>query len=340
MEEQIKTVEELLRIRESRGLRVPVTFRILFSLYGVISALTSPMPSTTRLIVLCITTPFIVTNAYFLVLLRNATVKRVRLVGITGVVLDTITIFWYPFFIYYTFYNSSHEMNNPLGAVKANAQIWHRAINRIRDSLRKSAEGGRVNDRTERILDTLEQTSRGTLEATERIGATLKTLRSFARLDEAEFKLVDIHEALDSTLALIPPETVGNARVLKQYGDLPGIRAYARRLNQVFMTLLTNAFKAIEGDGTVTITTKSEEKEVTIHINDTGEGISAEEKERIFDIRLEAGESRVEAGFGMAACHSIVKQHRGQILVESSSGKGTTYTIVFPILSLSETDNI
>jgi len=78
-----------------------------------------------------------------------------------------------------------------------------------------------VDDRIEEILDALERNSRGTLEATERMGSTLETLRSFARLDEAEFKQVDVHEALDSTLALISPKTVGDAEVLRQYGDLP-----------------------------------------------------------------------------------------------------------------------
>ena len=96
------------------------------------------------------------------------------------------------------------------------------------------------------------------------------------------------------------------------------------------MTLLTNAFKATEGEGTITITTEKGEEEISIRIADTGSGIAADQLDRIFDIRLEAGESRVRAGFGMAACYSIVNQHRGQIHVESSLGKGTTFTILLP----------
>ena len=467
VDDQISTAEELLRIREARGLRVPVVVRILFGLYGVISIFTAPIPPGSRLIILSISIPLIAANVYFLALLRQ--VKRVGLVGITGVVLDAVFVLVYPFLMYhildqpslplavvskvpamlgicfifivieslalrpvYTtiitgatliahlslivlsiqrpdvnwssdptaalngpgvslwwipnamiflltaggaltwltrgvrrtviqaaeleaerFYlmreqadllmesrigalgelvaGVSHEMNNPLGAIKANAETWYRAVSRIRDSLRSSAESGRVDDRIEGILDALERSSHSTLEASERMGSTLKTLRSFARLDEAEFKQVDIHEALDNTLALIPAKTIGNAQVVKRYGDIAEIQAYAGRLNQVFMTLLTHAFHAMDGEGTVTITTGSEGEEVSIRIADTSPGIPTDQLDRIFDIRLEAGESRVEAGFGMAACHSIVSQHRGQIRVESSLGKGTTFTLVLPV---------
>jgi len=225
----------------------------------------------------------------------------------------------------------SHEMNNPLGAIKANAETWSRAVGRIRDSLRRSAEAGRVDDGAERILGALEQNSRGTREATERMGSTLETLRSFTRLDEAEYKEVNVHEALDSTLALIPPETSANVQVVRQYGEVPTIQAYAGRLNQVFLTLLTNAFEAIEDEGTVTITTRSEVGEISIRIADTGQGVPSDQLERIFDVNLETGNSRVAAGFGMAACHSIVDQHQGRIQVESSPGSGTSFTIALPI---------
>ena len=120
-------------------------------------------------------------------------------------------------------------------------------------------------------------------------------------------------------------------QVVRQYGEVPTIQAYAGRLNQVFLTLLTNAFEAIEDEGTVTITTRSEVGEISIRIADTGQGVPSDQLERIFDVNLETGNSRVAAGFGMAACHSIVDQHQGRIQVESSPGSGTSFTIALPI---------
>jgi signal transduction histidine kinase len=225
----------------------------------------------------------------------------------------------------------SHEMNTPLAVVKCNAEASSPAVSRIRDSLAKAAETGRVDDRVGRILNALEENQRNNLSATSRLESTLEKLRSFAHLDEAEFQRTHIHVNLESTLALIPAKTIGGSRVVKQYGDVPEIQCYAGRLNQVFMTLLTNAFEAIENEGAVTIATWAEGERVFVRISDTGRGIPPDQLDQLFDIGFQAKDSRVEAGFGLAASHSIVNQHGGELSVESEIGKGTSLTVMLPI---------
>jgi signal transduction histidine kinase len=224
----------------------------------------------------------------------------------------------------------SHEMNTPLAVVKCNAEASRPALSRIRESLEKTAETGRVDDGVERVLSALEQNERNNLSATERIESTLGILRGFAHLDEAEYQRTNIHINLDSTLALIPARTIGGAQLVKQYGDVPEMQCYAGRLNQVFMTLLTNAFEAIEGEGSVTIATWKEGEHVFVRITDTGRGIPPQQIDQVFDIDFRAEQSRVTAGFGLAAAHSIVTQHGGKISVESEVGKGTTFTVLLP----------
>jgi signal transduction histidine kinase len=224
----------------------------------------------------------------------------------------------------------SHEMNTPLAVVKCNAEASSPAVSRIREGLAKTAETGRVDSRVERALAVFEQNERNTLKATERIESTLGTLRGFAHLDEAEFQRTNIHINLDSTLALIEPQTIGGARVVKQYGEVPEIECYAGRLNQVFMTLLTNAFEALESEGTVTLTTFTDGGQVVIRVSDTGRGIPPSQLEQIFDIGFQAKTSRVAAGFGLAASHTIVANHGGEITVESEIGRGTAFTIRLP----------
>jgi two-component system NtrC family sensor kinase len=112
---------------------------------------------------------------------------------------------------------------------------------------------------------------------------------------------------------------------------VPEIQCYAVRLNQVFMTFLTNAFEAIDGEGTVTIATGVDGDRVFIRISDTGRGFPPEQLDKVFDIGLQAKDSRVSAGFGLAASHSIVVQHGGEISVASELGKGTTFTVMLPI---------
>lgn len=224
----------------------------------------------------------------------------------------------------------SHEMNTPLAVVKCNAEASSPAVTRIREGLEKAAETGQVDKRVERVLAVFEQNERNTLKATERIESTLETLRGFAHLDEAEFQRTNVQVNLDSTLALIQPQTIGRTRLVKQYGDLPEIECYAGRLNQVFMTLLTNAFEAIEIEGTVTLTTFTDGGKVVVRVSDTGCGIPPAQLEQIFDIGFQAKESRVAAGFGLAASHSIVANHGGEITVESEIGRGTTFTVRLP----------
>jgi signal transduction histidine kinase len=465
-EDKIKTVQELLLIREARGLQVPVVFRLLFVSFGVVSAFMAPIPMGTRLKTLAFSVLIMAACVYFLVLLRK--VKKVRFVGVTGVVIDSLSILAYPFVIYqfidipsaplavvslspavlavcliyiviaslalrpaYTIAVTSaaivmhvgviilslnhpsvtwsvdtpiipsisvvslqdpvawmiflliagsaltwltrsvrrtviqaaeleaerthlvreqanllmdsrlgvmgelvagvsHEMNNPLSVVKAGAETGRRAVGKIRDILQGKPGTTGLGEKADKILDALEQSSRSTLEATARMDTTLKTLRSFARMDEAEFKDVDVHDALENTLALILPNTIGIARVEKQYGELSRIQAYAGRLNQMFMTLLTRAFDSIKGEGAVTIATEAGAKDVSVRISDTGAAIPPDQLEHMFDIRLQTRESRIEAGFGMTACQSIIGQHIGRLQVESSAGKGTTFTITLP----------
>ena len=119
----------------------------------------------------------------------------------------------------------------------------------VDEGVERAAATGQVDDRIKRVLATLEQNERNTLDATARIGSTLETLRSFSYLDKEEFQRISINQNLDSTLALIPPQTSGRARLEKHYDDVPEIQCYAVRLNQVFMAFLTNAFEAIDVRG-------------------------------------------------------------------------------------------
>ena len=131
--------------------------------------------------------------------------------------------------------------------------------------------------------------------------ATLQTLRSFARLDNAELGHSDLSADLDGVLELIPRETIGRTRVERDYGELPRIECFPRRLNQVFITLLTNAFDAIEDDGAVRVTTRNENGGVAIEIQDSGRGLSPDQLARIFGVhpmRRNADRNRLQPEVG------------------------------------------
>ena len=159
----------------------------------------------------------------------------------------------------------------------------------------------------------------------------VKSLRTFARLDEAEYQKVDIHEGLDSSLTLIESEWRGRVVIEKDYTLEGEMTCYASQLNQVFVTLLKNAMAAIDSEGSVSIMTKRENGTMHITIADTGHGMAPGRLNKIFDFGFAVGDKRVKMRSGLSVAYNIIQKHQGNIYVESQEGKGTTFFINLPI---------
>jgi two-component system NtrC family sensor kinase len=185
----------------------------------------------------------------------------------------------------------------------------------------------------------------------ERIREIVKALRNFSRLDEAEFKDVDIHEGLDSTLMILhnrlkeQPNYPG-IRVIKDYGSLPKIECYPGQLNQVFMNILCNAIDAIEEydqmrseeairqqPSQIQIRTQIIDSQwVAITIANTGEPIPETVRSRIFDPFYTTKPVGTGTGMGLAISHKIVtEKHGGQLICEVGDAFVTEFIIKIPI---------
>jgi signal transduction histidine kinase len=103
--------------------------------------------------------------------------------------------------------------------------------------------------------------------------------------------------------------------------------------SQVFANVLSNAAQAIDGTGSITITTGQEQEDVVIRVADTGSGIKPEHLERIFDPGFTTKGVRVGTGLGLSITYRIIENHQGSIHVESQPGRGTTFTLRLPITS-------
>jgi signal transduction histidine kinase len=206
-----------------------------------------------------------------------------------------------------------------------------RAVSKLLDLQDTSVPRDRQQPTMIRTLEVLDEIGRVNKTACERIVATVKSLRNFARLDEAERKRVDLHEGLESTLVLVHHEFKNRIKVVRDYGDeVPEVECSPNQLNQVFMNILVNAAHAIEGEGTVNIATRSEGEQVTISFTDTGRGIDPKVVPNIFDPGFTTKGVGVGTGLGLAICYRIVKDHHGSIDVESEPGRGTTFAITLP----------
>lgn len=226
-----------------------------------------------------------------------------------------------------------HELNNPLGVLASNAQVSARSVEVLRSALAEPAFAAALaaSPKVERALTALESTSRGTKEATDRIGRTVGSLEGFARLDEAEEKTVDLRQGIEDALALLGPR-LAKIEVVRDLSGAMRVTCRPGEINQVFMHLLDNAAKAMPDGGTIRIGSRSEGGEVAVRISDTGKGIDREALDQIFEPTFAASAGRVKMGFGLSACQSIVHDHRGTIRIDSELGKGTTVEVRLPAL--------
>jgi len=230
----------------------------------------------------------------------------------------------------------AHEMNNPVGVIQSTADIASRGTHRIRNLLQRSQNPGENEEQLQQLLKLLQTSHQTIIKASEQTSRIVRSLRIFARLDEALFQKVDIHENIDTTLALVYHELRDKATVIKQYGEIPRIQCYPNELNQAFMNLLMNAGQAIEQQGTITISTYSDDAQVYIKISDTGRGIPPGDMPRIFDPGFTTQGAGVGKGLGLSIVYNIVQKHHGNIYVKSEAGKGTEISIALPVEQPSE----
>jgi PAS domain S-box-containing protein len=224
----------------------------------------------------------------------------------------------------------AHEINTPIGSINSNSDVALRALEKLCDALDKASPEVRNDPALKNAVEILQSIGKINKTACDRIVKIVRSLRNFARLEEAEPKAANLHEGLESTLTLVHHEIKNRIEVTRDYGEIPNVECLPDQLNQVFMNILVNAAHAIEGNGKITIRTRFDGDSVIITFVDSGKGISAENLPRIFDPGFTTKGVGVGSGLGLPICYKIVKEHGGRIDVQSELGKGTTVTVTLP----------
>jgi two-component system NtrC family sensor kinase len=226
----------------------------------------------------------------------------------------------------------AHELNNPLTGVLTFASLMRK----------KAAEGSEDAEDLDLIIS-----------ETKRCAGIIRRLLDFAREKIPSKDFVDLNQVIDDTVRLVlgPASLQQIAITVDLDPALPRAWGDADLLKQVIMNLLVNAEQAIEGKGSIVVTsrpllaavaaepTATPVPMVEITVTDTGSGIPKENLERIFDPFFTSKEVGKGTGLGLSVSYGIIKSHGGKISVESVVGAGTTFRILLPLTSsLSETE--
>lgn len=255
----------------------------------------------------------------------------------------------------------AHEINNPLSFIQGNIKHVRTyaqdllALTKLYQYYYPQPEPTIIETIEEIELDFISQDLPDLLvsihNGTDRIQQIVRSLRTFARLDESELKTVDIHEGIDSTLMILQSRLQAKPNfptitVIKDYGEIPLVECYAGQLNQVFMSIISNAIDALEESvsppsapprqpfqPTIQICTRIVDREqIMIQFTDNGPGMSKDIQKRLFDPFFTTKPIGKGTGMGLSISYQIVtKTHQGQLDCFSSTGIGTTFVVKIPI---------
>lgn len=165
----------------------------------------------------------------------------------------------------------------------------------------------------------------------DRVKHIVLDLRSFSRLDEAQFQVADIDAGVASTLSIVAHVARDRHITLEHRRGLTAPYAcYAAKLNQVVLNLATNALQATPPGGRVTVTTEESDAGPRIVVEDTGCGISEANMAKVFDPFFTTKPVGQGTGLGLSISYKIVEEHKGSIRVSSTVGVGTTFVVTLP----------
>jgi signal transduction histidine kinase len=160
-------------------------------------------------------------------------------------------------------------------------------------------------------------------EATERVSGLVAVMKSYAQLDRASLQSIDVTEGIDSTLVMLGQKLGDGVTVVRDYATgLPRVEASPAELNQVWTNVIDNAVDAMDGHGTLRVSTRADPGHVIIEIADTGPGMPAEVQARAFEAFYTTKDVGQGTGLGLdIARRIVVERHHGEIAIDSRPGE-------------------
>lgn len=239
----------------------------------------------------------------------------------------------------------AHEINNPINFINTSILAFENNLQYLADystiieHLKNKKDNAlkKLKDKEEEasfaeVVGMLQKSTEIIRIGIERTTKIVKSLKSFARSNENEFTNYRVHENINNTLLILLHQYKNRIQINKNFGNVSEINCIAGKINQVFMNIIINAIQSINDQGTIDITTYSYNSEkIAIEIKDSGEGIEPDKIKHIFDPFYTTKSEDKGTGLGLSISYNIIKEHKGEIIVDSKLNKGTTFKIILPI---------
>ena len=164
------------------------------------------------------------------------------------------------------------------------------------------------------------------------ISAIVKSVKTYAYLDQAPIQRVSVHQGLEDTLVILRQKLGDGIRIVRNYDpSLPEIEGHGSELNQVWTNLIENAVDAMAGDGELTLTTRATQENVIVDICDTGPGIPEDIRDRIFEPFFTTKPPGVGTGLGLHIVYNIVCQKHGGSIHPITEGGRNCFRVEIPL---------
>lgn len=183
------------------------------------------------------------------------------------------------------------------------------------------------------VFEDSDELIKATSEGALKIDSILSNIKTFSDYSDEQFDLRDINVILSSSIESLSDRIESNCRIIESYdAENALVSCSAHQLEQLFVNLLQNSLQAIGRElGVIKVMTSLCDKDVVVHIVDSGIGIAEENLSQIFDPFFTTRMDMSNTGLGLSICHGVVNNHGGKIDVVSKVGKGTKFTVRLPI---------
>jgi two-component system NtrC family sensor kinase len=219
----------------------------------------------------------------------------------------------------------AHEINNPLAFVMSHLKTAGASLAKVLAEL--STASATAQQHCARAQNRISESELGT----QRIRDLVLKLRTFSRLDEGERKYASIEECVTSVMTILDHRFERRINVETHFGSTDFVECYPSLLNQAIMNLVSNAIDAIEGEGTISITTGADGDSYVIAVADSGHGIPEALRQRVIEPFFTTKPVGQGTGLGLSITYSIIQTHRGTLSLCPREGGGTVATIRFPM---------